>query len=130
MTTTQSSREIGTAAYVLTAVLAAFLLFLGLYGFLSPVAAARGFGIPLADPADAVYIAIKAGRDLGIGAMVIALLISGRRGPLFGLIAASVIIPLNDCAQVMATGRVGYGLAVHASAAAYGLVILWLLRRR
>jgi len=128
--TNQPARELGTAGLVLTGLLAAFLLFLGIRGFLAPEAAARGFGIPLAAAADAVYIHIKAGRDLGIGAMLIALMISGRRGPLAGVIAASLIMPLNDCLHVMAAGRVGYALAIHGSAVVYGLVVLWVLRRR
>jgi hypothetical protein len=117
---------------VLTGALAAFMLFLGVRGFLAPESAARGFGIPLADAADAVYVHIKAGRDLSIGVMLAALLAMRQRAALTAMIAASMIMPLNDCAQVIASapGRVGYALAVHGSAVAYGVVLLVLLWRR
>jgi len=123
-------RELTTTAYVLTGLLVAFLFLLALRGYLAPESAARGFGIPLAAARDDAFLFIKAGRDLSIGVMLIGLILAGKRGPLAAVIAASLIIPLNDCLQVIARGDVGYALGVHGSAVAYGLVVLWVLRRR
>jgi hypothetical protein len=128
-----SSRdELGTTLFILCAVLAAFMLFLGVRGYLGPESAARGFGIPLADLADAAFVRIKAGRDFSIGVILVALLVMRQRAALTAMIAASMIMPLNDCALVIASapGRVGYALAVHGSAVVYGAVVAWLLWRR
>ena len=127
----KSPLEPRSAAYVMTALLAAFLFVLAIRGFLQPVAAASGFGIALADASDAAWLYVKAGRDLSVGLMVCALLASRDRTAVFGLLLASLVIPLNDGLQVVLHDRtrLAYALAVHGSAVLFGVVTLVLLRR-
>lgn len=132
MTSSQDLRlPARSAAFVLVAVLAAFLVLLAVRGFLDPIAAAHGFGIDLAAPADAFYLHIKADRDLTLAAILVGLMVYRRAAPLALFVAAGCIAPVLDCAFVAhdPRGHAGYALAVHGSAAAYGAITLWLLWR-
>ena len=132
---TSTAREpvlaIRSAPFVLTALVAAFMLFLAVRGAADAAGAAHGFGIDLASPLDAFYLHVKADRDLAIGAILVALLVYRRAVPLALLIGASTIAPVCDCLLVALEprGHAGYALAVHGSAAAYGVVTTWLLVR-
>ncbi|HET9627689.1 MAG TPA: DUF4267 domain-containing protein [Kofleriaceae bacterium] len=116
-------------AFVLSALLAGFMLYLAWFGGLHALDAARGFGVELAAPLDAFYLHVKADRDLAIGAVLVALLIYRRPTPLLLTVSALCIAPILDCALVAARGRLGYALAVHGSAAAFGFVLIALLAR-
>lgn len=116
-------------AFVLTAVLTAFMLFLAIRGALGAVDAAHGFGVDLAAPLDAFYLHVKADRDLAIGLALAALLAYRRATPLLLVVGALCVAPIIDCALVAAHGRVGYALGVHGSAAAFGVVLVALLAR-
>jgi hypothetical protein len=119
--------------FVLVVLLAAFLLLLAVVGALDPVGAAHGFGVDLVAPADAFYIHVKADRDLALFAVLVALTIYRRPAPLALFTAATCIAPVVDCTLVALHGRLGYALAVHGSAAAYGMVtaaLLWRAHRR
>ncbi|HEU4730087.1 MAG TPA: DUF4267 domain-containing protein [Kofleriaceae bacterium] len=132
MTSSQDLRlPARSAAFVLVAVLAAFLLSLAVLGLFDPVGAAHGFGIDLAAPADAFYLHIKADRDLTLTAILVCLIVYGRAAPLALFVAAACIAPVFDGALVAhdPRGHAGYALAVHGSAAAYGVITLWLLWR-
>lgn len=120
-----------SVAFVLTALVAAFMVFLAVRGALGPISAAHGFGIDLASPLDAFYLHVKADRDLAIGAILVALLIYRRPAPLALFVGASTVAPVLDCLLVALEprGHLGYALAVHGSAAVYGVVTTWLLAR-
>jgi hypothetical protein len=120
-----------SAAFVLTAVLALFMFFLALRAFLQPEDAAAGFGLPLAASADAAWLHVKGGRDLAVGVLLTWLLALRERGALFVVIASALVIPVNDGLQVVARDgtRIAYALGVHGSAAAFAVVVLFLLRR-
>jgi hypothetical protein len=120
-----------SVAFVLVALITAFMLFLGVFGMVDPIGAAHGFGIDLASPLDAFYLHVKADRDLAIGAIFLALMLYRRPAPLTLLIGAATIAPVLDCLLVALDprGHAGYALAVHGSAAAYGVVTTWLLAR-
>jgi hypothetical protein len=118
-------------SFVLTALIAAFMLFLAVGGFLQPLAAAKGFGLGLLDPADAVFLRIKAGRDLGVGLILVALLALRMRAALVLVVFAACVMPLVDCLVTSTSdrGSVPYALMVHGSAVAYCLVLGVLLLR-
>jgi len=120
-----------SAAFVLTALLALFMFFLAVRGFFQDVDAATGFGLPLAATADAAWLHVKAGRDLAVGLLFVWLLVLRHRGALFGVLASTLVIPLNDGLQVVARdgARVAYALGVHGSAFAFGVLVLVLLWR-
>jgi hypothetical protein len=115
--------------FVLAAILAAFMLYLGINGMLNALAAAHGFGVDLAAPADAFYLHVKADRDLAIGAAFLALLLYRRPMPLALFTAACLVAPVIDCVLVAAHGRPLYALAIHGSAAVYGLITTYVLLR-
>lgn len=118
--------------FVLVGVLVAFMLLLAVLGFVQPIDAAHGFGIDLASPLDAFYLHVKADRDLAIGASFLALLLHRRAMPLALFTGACTLAPVIDCLLVASDprGHVGYALAVHGSAAIYGILTTWLLVRR
>jgi Domain of unknown function (DUF4267) len=123
--------RIHTLTNVMTWLLAAFMLFLAARGFLAAESAAVGFGFPLADPADAFDLHVKADRDLSIGIVFVALLMSRQRRALMTVLAASLVMPLVDCALVLQSGRatVLYALSVHGSAFVYCAALLALMLR-
>jgi hypothetical protein len=118
-------------SFVLAALLAAFMLFLGVRGFAVPVDAAKGFGLALLDAGDAVFVRIKAGRDLSLGLMLVALLVLRMRSALAAVVLAASVIPLVDCLVSITSdrGNLAYALMVHGSAVVYGLVLGALLLR-
>jgi hypothetical protein len=111
--------------------LAAFMLFLGVRGLFTPISAATGFGFPLGNAADAFYLQIKGDRDLDIGIGIALLLVLKQRRAFTAVLAASTVMPLLDCAFVLAGGRVSsaYALSVHGSALVYGVLLVTLLVR-
>lgn len=130
MTSTADHRLPRTSlAFLLTAVLAAFMLFLAVRGATDPISAAHGFGADLAAPLDAFYLHVKADRDLAIAGVLVALLVHGRTTPLLLAVSALCVAPIIDGSLVAARGLVGYALGVHGSAVAFGVVIIALLVR-
>jgi ABC-type xylose transport system permease subunit len=119
-----------SVAFVMTAVLGAFMAFLALRAAIDPLGAATGFGSSLAAASDAFYLHVKADRDLAIAAAILGLLAYRGATPLAILVAAMLIAPICDALLVMREGRLGYALAVHGSAVAYGVVLVWQLRAR
>jgi len=117
-------------SFLIAAALAAFMLFLGIRGLLAPEVAARGFGLTVVDPSDAVWLRIKGDRDviaaLGMGAFL------ALRWPraLGVLLLASLAAPLLDCIISLATPghNTGLALSVHGGAtvlvAVLGVVLL------
>jgi hypothetical protein len=107
------------------ALLAAFMFLLAVRGFADPVAAAKGFGLPLLDHGDAVFLWIKAGRDLGIGLMLTALLAVRQRAAFGFVVLAASVMPLTDFLVTSTSdrGSVVYALMVHGSAVLYVLVL-------
>jgi hypothetical protein len=116
-------------AFILTAVLAAFMLYLAVFGAFNPIGAAHGFGADLVAPLDGFYLHVKADRDLAIGAVLVALLVYGRTTPLLLTVSALCVAPIIDGALVAARGMPLYALGVHGSAAAFGFVLIALLVR-
>lgn len=116
-------------AFVLTVLLAVFMLVLAARAAFDPIGAAHGYGIDLASPLDVSYLYVKAGRDLAIAAVLTALLVYGRTVPLLLTVGALCIAPIVDGILVTAHGKPGYALGVHGSAVAFGFVLVALLVR-
>ena len=115
----------GSPSFVAASLLAAFMLFLAARGFADPVSAAKGFGLALLDRGDQVFLWIKAGRDLGIGLMLAALLALRLRSALGHVVLVASVMPLVDflVTSTSARGSFPYALAVHAPAVVYGVVL-------
>jgi hypothetical protein len=107
------------------ALLAAFMFLLAVRGFADPAGAAKGFGLTLLDRGDSVFLWIKAGRDLGIGLMLTALLVVRQRAAFGFVVLAAGVMPLVDLLVTSTSdrGSVAYALMVHGSAVLYALVL-------
>jgi hypothetical protein len=117
---------------LLSWVLVAFLLLLSAMAAFNPTGAADGFGLPITSDDALPWLRIKAGRDLGLALIMMTVLLQRQRR-LFGAVTlVSMVIPFVDATTVVSNGAhsVGYALAVHGSAALYGLILgAWLVRR-
>jgi uncharacterized protein DUF4267 len=118
-----------SAAYVMTALLGTFMAFLAIRGVVDPISAAHGYGVDLAAPADAFYLYVKADRDLAIAALLFGLLAYRRATPLIIVVGSLLLAPLGDAILVTARHSLGYALAVHGSAVAYGIALVAVLAR-
>jgi hypothetical protein len=131
VTTPEARLELSSAAFVMTAILALFMLLLAVRGFFASHAAATGFGIGIVDPADLFYLRVKGDRDLSTALALLALLALRRPLPLALFIGVATVQPIFDCLLVAThpRGSVAYALSVHGSAALYGIVLALLLWR-
>jgi hypothetical protein len=111
--------------------LVAFLFLLAVRAAFDPTGAADGFGMPVSSQDALPWLRIKADRDLGIALILMTVLLLRQRRVFGAITLVSVVMPLVDAVSVMGNGArsVGYALAVHGSAAVYGLLLgTWLLR--
>ncbi len=106
-------------SFLISAALAAFMLFLGVRGLVAPEAAARGFGFAVADPSDAVWLRVKGDRDLAVALGIGAFLALRWRRALGALLLASIASPLLDCIISLSTPGhdKAFALSVHGGAA-------------
>jgi Domain of unknown function (DUF4267) len=101
--------DIATGAAALVGL---FSLFLSGRALLAPASAAVGFGVP-AGPHARPYMAIKGGRDLGLGLVILVLAATARAHPLGWTILAAAVIPVTDGVVVLRSGgprAVAYGI--------------------
>jgi hypothetical protein len=112
-------------AYVLTALIAAGLIFIGARFLLVPRAAAAGYGVPTAEGAEVTpYLAVKGDRDIGFGLVTIALLIAAPAHALGWFLVAGASMPLADMLIVLRNhGPRATAYGVHGATAAVMLAI-------
>lgn len=105
---------------VLTLLLGAFMLFLSINSVMDPVAAARGFGLPLSGNDALPWLSVKSGRDLGIGLAIVALVVARQRLAAGLFVLACMVMPVVDALTVLKGGAsLALALSVHGSAAVY-----------
>jgi len=123
--------RLAAPAFVMTAILVLFMLFLALRGFFVPHAAAVGFGIPIESPSDLLYLRVKADRDLSTALALLGLIALRRPLPLAIFMMAALVQPLSDCLLVLTDprGSTVQALSVHGSAVIYVMVLSLLLFR-
>ncbi|MFE7547385.1 DUF4267 domain-containing protein [Streptomyces gardneri] len=114
---------------VLSVLLGLACLWFGTNFLLAPETAAAGFGIPSWPEGDAAgYFAVKAGRDLANGAIVLTLLALGRRRPLAWVMLLLAIVPFVDALAVLGHGgSYAAALGIHAATGAGVLLTAGLL---
>ncbi|WP_104815921.1 DUF4267 domain-containing protein [Kitasatospora sp. MMS16-BH015] len=114
-------------ATALAAVLAAFIIVVGLFFILAPAGFAPGFGIPVPQGGTG-YFDIKGVRDITSGLVPLALLLTGHRRALGWALLATAFTPLGDAVIVLSHhGPVATALGVHAATAALVLATSALL---
>jgi hypothetical protein len=114
-----------SVSFAVAGALAAFMLFLGVRGLVAPLVAAKGFGLPLDDIGDAVWLQIKGGRDLCAGLGLVAFLALRDKRVMAIFLLVNVLIPANDLLVSLSAPlhNTGYALAVHGGAATLMVVL-------
>lgn len=103
------------SAVVLAALMALAIIAIGVRFLLMPETGAAGFGVPAEAGA---YLATKGVRDIGAGAVGLALLATGHLRAAGWAVMALSIIPLGDVLVVLAwDGPVAVAYAVHGATA-------------
>ena len=114
-----------TGATVLTGLLSAALIVMGVRAFTAPRSAA-GFGIPGTpgdDPAFWPWLRVKGLREIACGGFAFVLIFAGTPALLAAYVVILAAIPLGDAVLVLRSGgpkAIAYG--VHAATAAVMLV--------
>jgi hypothetical protein len=136
MTSLSSSQElnkplkIASVSGILSLLIAIGIIFIGLREYFYPGVAASGFGVPLLDPGDGGFLAIKAARDIAAGVVVLAVLALHNRQFLSVVIGALTLIPLLDGLIVLQHAGWSFTplILVHWTTAAVMLFIVARLR--
>ncbi|MFE3191453.1 DUF4267 domain-containing protein [Nocardia sp. NPDC059240] len=94
---------LSSIGYAITGLTGALLLLIGARALLAPKAAATSYGIPEVAGLEP-YMTIKGGRDLGLGAITVALMITASTHALGWFMLAGTVIPLIDGINVLRSG--------------------------
>ena len=117
----------GDLGYVLATLIGVFSLFLSARALLQPLPAAVGFGVP-ATSGLRPYMAIKGGRDLAVGVLLLSLIATADRQAIGVAVLAATAIPLVDGTIVLRSGGPrATAFGVHYGSAAIMLVAAVLL---
>jgi hypothetical protein len=116
-----------SVTYWLVGLVALLMLFVGVNGFIQPLSAIKGFGLPLHDIADVPIVRIKADRDLFIGIFLSSLLILRMRKASLVFLAASVGMPVVDAVLVLLHATDKSLSWVHITTVIYMVVVSWML---
>lgn len=108
-----------------------FILFIGLRFLLVPQASAAAFGVPTWPREEGTaFLAVKGVRDIGIGLILFALLLTGHRKALGWAMLAMAFIPAGDMVIVLSSGGPAataygiHGLTAVGVAVTAGLLLL------
>ena len=114
---------------LLTILIGAGILFIGVREFLHPAVGARGFGVPLLDSGDGDLLAIKAGRDIASGILVFMFLALRDRRFLTWAMGCMTLIPIFDGLVVLRHAGWAFTpfLLIHWGTAAVMLFLVALL---
>ena len=117
---------------ILTIIIGAGIIFIGIREFFQPQIGAQGYGVPLQDPHDAPFLAIKAARDIATGILALTFLAQRDRRILASAIAALTLIPVLDGLIVFSHAQWIFTpiILIHWGTAAVMLAIVALLRRK
>jgi len=117
---------------ILTIIIGAGIIFIGIREFLQPQIGAQGFGVPLQDPHDAPFLAIKAARDIATGIVALTFLAQRDRRFLASAIVALTLIPVLDGLIVFSHAHWIFTpiILIHWGTAAVMLAIVALLRSK
>ena len=117
---------------ILTIIIGAGIIFIGIREFFQPQVGAQGFGVPLQNPNDAPFLAIKAARDITTGIVALAFLAQRNSRILATAIAALTLIPILDGLIVFNHAQWTFTpiILIHWGTAAVMLLIVALLRHK
>lgn len=117
---------------IMTLLVALGIIFIGIREFLQPGVGAQGYGVPLADPRDSDFLAIKAARDVATGIAALAALALHSRRALAAVMGALTLIPIFDGLIVYRHANWAFTptIFIHWGTAAFMTAIVALLRRK
>ncbi len=123
--------KIASLSGLLAVLVALAIIFIGVREFFYPDVGARGFGVLLLDRGDSDLLAIKAGRDIACGILVLTFLGLRDRRFLACAIGVLTLIPVLDGLIVLRHADWAFTpfILVHWGTAAFMLAIVELLRR-
>ena len=112
---------LATTATVLSALIGAAVIAMGVFNSLRPQAA-TGFGIPATpteDKAFRAWLTVKGNRDVGTGLLLLIAAIGAPLHLLGWMVLAACVMPLGDMATVLRSGGAkGTAYGVHGATAA------------
>jgi hypothetical protein len=116
---------------LLVALVAVGIIFIGVRELFYPTLCARQFGVPMLDPRDGDFLAIKAARDVVSGILALTLLDLRNRKFLTYAFGVLTLIPVFDGLIVLrhADWSFAPALLIHWATAAFMLMTVELLRR-
>jgi Domain of unknown function (DUF4267) len=119
-------------AVALSVLIALGIIFIGIREYFYPALGARGFGVPLQDPRDGGLLAIKAGRDVASGILVLTIIALREWRFLAYTLAVLTLIPIFDGLVVLQHAGWSFTpfIFVHWGTAAVMLLIVGFLRAR
>ena len=101
--------KIGSLSGLLVAVVGLGIIFVGVRECIYPAIAARQFGVPLLDPRDGDFLAIKAARDVASG--IVALTLLGLRNRKFLTYTFGVLTLIPICDGLIVLRHAGWSFA-------------------
>jgi len=114
----------------LTLLTALGIIFIGVRELFQPSIAASQFGVPLVEPRDNDFLAIKASRDIASGVVVLALFAIGDHGAVVCAMLALTLIPIFDGLVVFRHAHWVFkpAILIHWGTAVFMLLVVQLLR--
>ncbi|WP_227980323.1 DUF4267 domain-containing protein [Nocardia spumae] len=112
---------------------AAFILYIGIGYVVTPDSMAQGFGLPAwPQGSSSAFMTLKGVRDISVGVMILALLLTRQRFALGVALLATAVTPTGDMLTVLNNhGSITTALSVHgATALLVVLTGLLLIRER
>jgi len=118
-----------TSGYILSGVISAGIIFIGLRFFLTPYTAATDFGVAVApDVHWSAFLSVKAIRDIASGLFIAILMLTRSPHVLGWFMLAATLIPLTDATIVLNhDGAKTIAYRIHGSTAAIMLLTSALL---
>src|SRR5262249_33240054 len=115
--------------FVLSAVIAVGIIFIGGRFLAAPSLAAAAYGVPAGtEPHSRAYLSAKGIRDIASGLFIAVFIAYGSAHPLGWFMLASTIIPIGDAVIVLNEGGTrAAAFGIHGSTAAAMLIISGLL---
>ena len=118
-----------TIGFVLAGLIAAAIILIGARFFVTPYAAASGYGVSVMPrPGWDAYLSVKGIRDIASGIFALVLVVNREAHLLGWFILAATIIPLTDMGIVLRhRGQRGVAYGVHGATAVLMLITAALL---
>lgn len=115
---------------ILSLLVAAAIIFIGVRFLMAPLAGAEGYGVPVPSSEADAYLLAKGVRDIASGIFVLCLVAAASRKVVGIFMLAAALIPIGDALIILARiGPVPGPLAIHGGTALFMLGLAYFLLR-